>query len=46
MKEIAKFMDLGAKINPEKVIKYGSVVEVIDNYIENIDLTLDKIKVS
>ena len=45
MKVLANLIGKGNNINPQKTIKYNSVIEVMDDYLENIDLTLDKIKV-
>jgi len=33
------------QIDPTKTIKYTSIIDVLDSYLENADLALDKIKV-
>lgn len=45
MKILSDFGTDSHKVEPQKTIKYSDVVDVLDTYLENVDLTLDKIKV-
>ena len=45
MKLVASFATDEHKIDPNRTIKYNDVIDVLDTCLENVDLTLDKIKV-
>jgi len=45
MKILSDFGTDSHRVEPHKTIKYSDVVDVLDTYLENVDLTLDKIKV-
>jgi len=40
----AAFGSENHQVDPQKTIKYTNIVDVLDSYLENTDLTLDKIK--
>ena len=45
IKLLSDFVSPGNTLDPSKTIPYSEVVDYIDTYLENIDLTVDKIKV-
>jgi hypothetical protein len=46
MSFLTKFSNLESKIDFQKTIRYKDIQEIVESYLENVDIVLDKIKVS
>jgi hypothetical protein len=46
METLTKFVNPESNIDFRKVVKFKDIVEPIELYLENVDIVLDKIKVS
>ena len=45
MQLLTKFSNSDTKIDFQKTIRYKDFQEVVESYLENVDIVLDKIKV-